>query len=339
MNLQARIRAEPHSPLRATLASLHADVTAVEIITAMRRANVEPILLKGAAIALWIYPHGESRPYADTDLLVAPGERARAEAVLASLGFAKVIDDADTPGWRQAAHHWHRDRDGAEIDLHRSLVGVRATDQELWQVLCAQTEPLLLAGTSVRTMSPAARALHVALHASQHGRGMVKPLRDLELAVRVLPRDLWSQAVLLAERVQAQETMAAGLRLTPAGAALAADLRLPERHSRLTALHTGSRPAGAMSIEHFAAISGWRSRMWMIVRKLLPSRRLMRASCPLARRGRIGLLAAYAWRPLWVIGSLPAAVRAWRRADALARAGSEATPSRPPVERPPSSRR
>ena len=60
-----------------------------------------------------------------------------------------------------------------------------------------------------------------------------------------------------------------------------------------------------------------RTRLSMIWHKLFPPVTFLRHWSPLARRGRLGTLIAYAWRPMWVMVRALAAVRAWLRAHRL----------------------
>jgi hypothetical protein len=62
------------------------------------------------------------------------------------------------------------------------------------------------------------------------------------------------------------------------------------------------------------AVTG-RRRLTVVAHRLFPSRMLLRHTMPLARRGRLAVLAAYAVRLLVMVVALPAAVRAWRTAS------------------------
>lgn len=53
-------------------------------------------ILKGPLLAKWLYPE-EVRPYCDSDLMVAPDDRARAVKVLERLGFAEHCAWMPTP--------------------------------------------------------------------------------------------------------------------------------------------------------------------------------------------------------------------------------------------------
>src|SRR5437764_1088382 len=83
------------------------------------------------------------------------------------------------------------------------------TMASMWEELPARQRPALLAA--------AGRALHVALHAAQHGARWEWGIRDLEQAVDRLPLGVWEQAAALAARLEATRAFAAGLSLLPGG--------------------------------------------------------------------------------------------------------------------------
>jgi hypothetical protein len=58
-----------------------------EILTALERANITPILLKGNHLAASIYPAPELRQMNDIDLLVRPADLAATENALLALGY------------------------------------------------------------------------------------------------------------------------------------------------------------------------------------------------------------------------------------------------------------
>jgi hypothetical protein len=266
-------------------------------------------LLKGAVLARWLYDEGEQRTYADSDLLIAPHTAATASAILADLGFDPEPAGLVPGDPELHARSWVRPRDAAIVELHHTLVGVEVPATELWKVLSAATEPMTLRGASVEVLTEPARALHVALHAAQHGKDWTQPMEDLRRAVERVPEEEWRKATALAERLQASEALAAGLRLRPCGSALAERLGLGNVTSPEVALRAVGAPPGAKALERFTRAAGLRARVTMLVRKTFPSPNFIKAWSPLARRSRLGLAAAYAWRPLWlafhVLSSLP----------------------------------
>lgn len=59
------------------------------VLARLREAGVTALLLKGAALAYTHYPAPYLRPRGDTDLLVTPDDRARAEDALGNLGYRR----------------------------------------------------------------------------------------------------------------------------------------------------------------------------------------------------------------------------------------------------------
>jgi Uncharacterised nucleotidyltransferase len=80
----------PTDGLLAIARSLYVDVVTADVTKELRARGVRSILLKGPAVAGWLYRDGTPRPYADTDLLIAPSNLAAAKVVLEDLGFESV---------------------------------------------------------------------------------------------------------------------------------------------------------------------------------------------------------------------------------------------------------
>jgi hypothetical protein len=304
--------------MRAAAMSLAVDLVTAEVVPALRRAGVSCLLLKGPAIARWLYRDDGTRPYGDTDLLVAPDQVPSAEEALAGLGFVRSLAEADTPGWEQGANQWRQERHGTEVDLHWTLVGVRADPARVWERLSVDTETFRVRGADVEALSLAGRALHIALHASQHGRSSGLSLADLDAAVRQVADEVWREAAALAADLDALDAFSTGLRLIPDGAQLAERLALPPARSLEAALLASTPKAGVMGWHILQRASG-RRRLQIAARKVVPSRRFMRDWSPLASRGRLGLAAAYVWRPVWLLLRAGPSFRTWRRARRAAR--------------------
>ena len=314
----------------AVARSLLADATTCEVTIAFRHANIRSILLKGPTIATWLYEHVSMRPYVDSDLMIAVGDLANAEEALAALGFEHEPISASTRfddiphGLPWHAHNWVRRRDGAGLDLHRTLIGAAAGPEEVWRVLSAQTEGMHIGDLEVEVLPEPARAVHVALHAAQDG-GLRKPLQDLERAIDRLPIEGWEQAARLAERLDATPAFAAGLRLLPAGERLASRLGLPTEAPLSVRLRASGAPHSALSLEWFTRIHGIRSKALYIFQKAFPTKAYLRAWSPTAERG---LAAAYVHRVLWLISATGSALRwCWRGRRAREGVPSSARPA------------
>jgi hypothetical protein len=300
-------------PVEAAAIGITVDAVAAELVQALRAADIRSILLKGASFDRWLYDADAPRPYFDVDLLVDPDDIARAGPVLTALGFARVR--ADT----QPEHSEDWLRDGIGADLHATLFGTGAPPAEVWEALAERTERMAVGGVEVDVLELPARALHVALHAAQHGIREDKPLADLTRALERVPSSEWEEAAKLAGRLDATPSFATGLRLVPAGAQLAARLQLPAEMSMDVALSAVTASRQGRSMSRLAAAPGVAAKARMIRMKVLPDRAFMAEWYPVARRGRLGLLAAYVWRQIWLISRAGPAVIEWRRARRMAR--------------------
>jgi hypothetical protein len=291
--------------------ALAQDRVTAEVLGALADAGVPAVLLKGPALARWLYADGAERRYGDTDVLVPAARRDDAAAVLAALGFAARLKPSDVARALHA-HPWRRERDGAVVDLHVTIAGMQAPPDAVFAAL--PTEPLTVGGRDVPALAPGARALHVALHAAHDGVDGGKPLRDLERAVGQLDRDVWREAAALARVVEAEEALGAGLRLAPDGAAIADALGVTRAQSTERRLLAASAPREALTVEQLASTRGAAARARIVLNRVVPPPSYLRFRHPLARRGPAGLVLAYLWRPVSLALRAPRAISAWRRA-------------------------
>ena len=95
----------------------------------------------------------------------------------------------------QESHHekWYRPRDNVCVECRSAgFLGIQASDEQLWEELARETEPLSLGGyeDAVRVPGVAARTLLVGLHAAANGPAGT-PLEDLVRAVNQVPAETW----------------------------------------------------------------------------------------------------------------------------------------------------
>ncbi len=305
--------------IRTTALALAVDAVTAEVVTAMRGAGIRPVLLKGPSIGAWLYGDGAVRPYGDSDLLVSPESYKRAGNVLSALGFRSLgylsQQHLDSDAWRRSDH--------AFVDLHRSLVGAGALPEIVWEELATDTQIQRVGGIDVEVLGIPQRALHVALHAAQHGVDDESPLEDLRRAVRTVDEGVWREAAEIARRIDALPAFATGLRLEPDGALLGERLQLPADRRALVVLRSGPQVPVAITLERLASEGSFRARARLLLAALFPSPSYMRKWAAggrvggwsnAARRGPIGLALAYMWRPIWILLRLPRAIAAVRRA-------------------------
>ncbi len=296
--------------------NLRVDGATAEVLHALSEAGVQARLLKGPTLARWLYDRDDPRSYGDSDLLVAPADVSLAGAVLESLGFSPRLDASRMPDWwREHASEWWREKDAALVDLHRTLPGLGVDDDTAWRVLSEENDVLVVAERPARCLALPARALHVVLHAAQHGAGWARPHEDLRRLLRRGDEDLLEQAATLAARLGATDAFATGLRLVPEGRAVADRLTLPANASVDATLRAGGAPRQALSFEQLHRADSTRARVAFIWSKFVPPVAFMRHWWPPAAQRRRSLVAAYVWhRPRWLLRTAPSAFRAWRRA-------------------------
>ncbi|MGH9280281.1 MAG: nucleotidyltransferase family protein [Acidimicrobiales bacterium] len=305
-------RAETMGALHVMARCLQHDAVAVEVSGAFRAAGVRSVLLKGAAVATWLYDDGALRGYGDADLLVSPADFERAEAVLKAAGFRLVRPGMSPLEETDHARAWARH--GAVVDLHYTIWGVAVEPSRAWDVLTRDAVELRLGGGRLEALGIPARTLHVALHAAQHGGGAGKPLADLSRAAARVPLETWRDAAELARELGAEGAMAAGLGLHAATAPLAVELELPERSPLKVALQAAGGPLCAGGLMRVVEAPGLKGKLAMAARRVVPSPARMRARYPYANRGTGPLLVAYARRWLMLVAAAPSALRAISRA-------------------------
>jgi Uncharacterised nucleotidyltransferase len=304
------------SRARAIGTNLAADVVAAEVVPAFERRGIEVLVLRGPAIALWLYREGE-RDYGDVDLLVQAGSLAQAEQILESLGFEGDSLASASAGRRRHAEMWRRGSAPA-VDLHRTIVGAEATDADVWRALRRHAAPITLNGVDVSTLDRVGLLVVVTLHAAQHG--LEGATRDLAAALEQVGLEDWQRAAALAEEIDAVGAFAAGLRTQPNGATVAQQLRLDAPPRPETLLRARAAPDLSLGLNWAADLPSKRAQLRFVAAKTFPAPDAMRSRSPLARRGRRGLALAYVQRLAWLAVRTPRAVRAVRRAR---RAASE----------------
>jgi hypothetical protein len=294
-----------------TAYSLSVDLLTREVVSALRDRNVPSILLKGPTIANWLYRDGHPRPYVDSDLLVPPEHTASAREVLLGLGFSYGYESLG-PGALEEGLFWTRGHD--TVDLHSTLQGIRANPDRVWAVLSQHVQDEVVGGLEVYALTPTARAMHVALHAAQHGRREAVPMEDLSRALKLVPIEMWRQAAGIAMQLDAAGSFATGLSLLPQGETVVQQLGIEKDSSVRGLLFADTAPTVAFTLEELRTTPGIAGKSRFVARKAFPTRAHMRLYVPLARRGTVGLAAAYCTRIFSKLGKLVPALIAWSRA-------------------------
>jgi hypothetical protein len=296
------VEVSPDTRLAHAARRLTIDGTAARVVEAFASAGVRCILLKGASLSD-LYEGG--RQYSDVDLLVAPATLDSAERALARLGFELRHDDPHSRIWR---------RDVLDVDLHTTLVGAGVERARVWEVLSGQTETIAVGGAQVEALNGPGRALHVVLHAAQHGFEEPKPREDVRRAVERFSDDLWRAAADLAGELGAEAAFWAGLGVEPTAIELRSRLSIERVSGTETELRAATAPPTAVGLLRLARTPGLRAKSALVWHEAFPSKAFLLNWSPLARRGRLGLGLAYIWRPVWMLLRLGPALAAIRRA-------------------------
>jgi hypothetical protein len=284
------------------------DLALAEAVEALHKAGLPCLLLKGPALAHWLYADPADRIYGDIDLMVDPSCLIDAECVLFELGYRRGYGASHLEVWSRGR------RVPVTIELHRTLHWLRCPPSQAWSALSTGAQEMTVARTAIPIMGTPARLLTVALHAAQHGRRAARPLADLDRALALGSLEDWRAAAELARLLDVEEPFGAGLRLLSAGRPLADVLDLPSPSSRELLLLRETPPDTALGFEQLVKAGGWTGTIRFLAHELVPPPEFIRAWQPMARRGRRALVAAYLWRPLWLVWKAPAGYRAWRRA-------------------------
>jgi len=304
-------RWEGQSPTELVARSLVMQMAIGEAFDCLDRAGVPAIVLKGPAIASWLYQPDEVRSSVDVDLLVPPERFNDAEQVLAQLGYHHRLPGTAACEIAANARELLAET-GICIDLHRYLIGLPDPARS-WELLSHQTTALPLAsGAQVTVFDVPARAMHLALHAAQDGPQDFKALADLERGLAQVLVGTWRQAAALAEQLGATAAFAAGLGLCPAGRTLAAELGLPDLAGVELALRVRSTPHESLFFEQLSVTPGIATKLKLVGRKLWPTRAYLASGVTDALASRWAVAAARVRRLDSLAHRAPPALKAWR---------------------------
>lgn len=294
------------------------DAVAARAVALLEEHGVSAILLKGRVTADWLY-RGAVRNYGDVDLLVGPAQRDRAMEVLAKIGYRHWLEGADRTEYGPNETELVGPNRTC-IDLHHTLLGVTAPPARCWEILSRRTTRMSVGGRTVTVLDPAARTMHLALHAAQNGPSDVKAVADLQHGVSQLPVELWREAERIARSIDATDAFAAGLRVLATGRRLASQLSLPPVRDVELVLRTSSAPAEALQIQKFVEADSIVGRLRFAGRKLWPTAAYMLGRAPAARTGGASLFVARLRRMTGLPGKFGVAFWSWRRARRAVRA-------------------
>uniref|UniRef100_UPI004055D353 nucleotidyltransferase domain-containing protein n=1 Tax=Candidatus Electronema sp. TaxID=2698783 RepID=UPI004055D353 len=166
-DLLARLK---ETALRQAAAELLLEADLRALLHAFAEAGIEPLLLKGTALAYNLYPEPWLRPRCDTDLLVAASEREKAAALLQDMEYAPLLEE-------------NMDYVSAQKSYSKTGPGIRFSYDLHWQIsntnrhfsrsfadehLFAAAVPVPALGEHARTLSKIDSLLYACFHRAGH---------------------------------------------------------------------------------------------------------------------------------------------------------------------------
>ena len=183
-----------------TVQALWLRVEATRLLNALDEAGVRVLVLKGVALAHWLYPASHLRQCGDMDLLLASVEEAeKAVEVLTSQGYDQ--------GYEQGPHSYERvrkpsssSRFALELDLHWRLLNAPVFARALqFEALWARSIVIPALGIRARGLGPGHALLHAAMNRAVNlysGEGdPLKGLYDIGLLVQSMTQPDWDEVL------------------------------------------------------------------------------------------------------------------------------------------------
>jgi Uncharacterised nucleotidyltransferase len=278
------------------LAVLSGTTELLTILRHLARCGIEPVVLKGPALAAWLYGDAGMRRFIDVDLLVRRSLRIDAMRALEQLGFVRRIPDRAADAIYSRLGAWPMTREGGiGVDLHWQLSALRFPMPLTVEDVIAGAISIRIGDQAVCTAGPTDAAILALLHAAKH----VWYALESTLAIAWLARrdDIdWPRAHRRLESAGAVRAAAAGLRL----AADFFDTRVPapfiDAVRSPAAEQLASMACGALALPpgtfvdrwlerraHLAAFDRMRDRVRYDVRRLLEPTALEWTWLPLPR--------------------------------------------------------
>ena len=136
-----------------------------EVLTALAARGIDPLVLKGSALAYEIYGAPELRPRGDTDLLIRAGDLERTREALRDLGFTENPGSGDEHGVRQTLFL----RGPHTYDVHWSVANTAVFEGVLpFEELRARSLPLPRISVHARGLSTVDALLLACIHRVAH---------------------------------------------------------------------------------------------------------------------------------------------------------------------------
>jgi Uncharacterised nucleotidyltransferase len=289
-----------------------------DVLAAAAAHGIDPVLLKGSALAATAYPDPGLRPMADIDLLVAREHVATMSALLEQQGYERREDLYYGPEFNSSRGYHVMYADPANlrmpIEVHWDLANQLERHHRLTAAAVRQhltrARVVPLSGAAVPeawVFAPHVQLVYVAVHAATglHAFGQLKWLADVAAIAGAPNAPDWPAVVRFAGDVRARTATYVALALArdllsaDVPAAALAELRPPPRV--LWTLDRRLNPASILdatteerrSVVKYFTVDSRTTRVRLLREHLLPPPDALRTFYPGLQGG--GLLPAYAW--------------------------------------------
>lgn len=158
------------------------------LLGAFAAQELQPIVLKGAALSRWLYPSPGLRPFGDVDLVIHAADRAAASAVLTTAGYAEALPETaafrDTFTCETVFNRISSPR--LSVDLHWHIINAtryrrRIPIEWFWE----RAQPLDFGSVTGLVFNPTAQLVHLALHLGLHHASAPRLIHLYDIALLV----------------------------------------------------------------------------------------------------------------------------------------------------------
>ena len=276
-------------------------IVLTQLVRALRRSGITPLILKGTAVAYDLYPNPAWRSRGDTDLLISWSDVEPVRNVMRQIGYVSEREKLGRAAPSQLQESWNlgiSDRGLHQMDLHWDMLNSWAL-KDLLSYDEASANPLFLPTLCEGAVTPGRvlTLIHACLHRAQHvfapytvdgilyyGGDRLIWLYDIDLLARALSSEQWDELCELAVTkgvaglcFDGLEAAAAQLG-TPYPTVIRTRLSLAKRHT--AAGRYLESPLVARAWQDWRALPGLDMKLADMFWRLFPPARFMRAKYP-----------------------------------------------------------
>ena len=275
---------------RQTAYAAYQDLELRRVVGELARTHIQPIFLKGTALAHTIYPDAALRPRADHDILVRAGEAAAVRTVFERLGYEIELQ---IPGGHVASQVSARRTDDRAMryvfDIHLKISNALAyADRLPYDEIRADAVSMPRLDAHALAPSPGHSFLIACVHRVAHhfDADDLLWLYDIHLLARSLTEAEWARVVALAEAKQLCQVVVRGIeragRVIGPSAPDQIVQRLREcasREPQAPLVDSGTRTLDVV-LADLAALPDWRARLRLLAEHVMPPVWYMRRAYP-----------------------------------------------------------